>query len=334
MSELLQRKYVGFIRARLSQFKQKDRNTWNFRCPICGDSKKNPVKARGYLYIKKNTILYKCWNCNIGLKFADFLKYIDQNVYNDYIMEKMGGDKKEPSKPAEFKTNFKNIVRELNLPKLSELPEDHKAVKYFTSRKIPKKFMEKLYYAEDFVSFLNEFWPEHGKKFEKQEDRLIIPFVNAVGLVLGFQVRSFSNDGVRYITIKPDPNSTKCYGLDNVDFDKPIKVVEGPIDSMFVDNAIGTMDSALYRAPDLINVRSEQVIDVYDNQPRNKELIKTIRKSLSRGHKLVVWPEWIDESLKDINDMVLAGIDVNKVIEENTFEGLQAELEFNRWKKI
>jgi transcription elongation factor Elf1 len=340
MSILLQRKYVNLVKPRLNVFSQKDRDTWNFRCPVCGDSKKNPVKARGYLYVRKGFVQYHCHNCNVTLKFSDFLKHVDKVLYSDYaleLMEEKGHTKKGPvlnnKQKSEFKTGYQ-IIRDIDLPKLSELPEDHKAVKYFRSRKIPEKYLGKLYYTEDFVQFLDEFWPDHGKNFEIQEDRLIIPFRDAAQKILGFQGRSFSEFGSRYITIKPDKAATKCFGLDTVDFDRPIKVLEGPIDSMFVDNAIGTMDSSLYRAPKLINVRDEQVVDVYDNQPRNTEVMKTMAKSIRLGHKVVVWPPEIDESLKDVNDMVLAGIDVNKVIDENTFEGLRAELEFNRWNKV
>jgi hypothetical protein len=37
---------------------------------------------------------------------------------------------------------------------------------------------------------------------------------------------------------------------------------------------------------------------------------------------------------KDINDMVIAGHDVQKIVECNTYSGLEAKLKFNTWKKI
>jgi hypothetical protein len=71
---------------------------------------------------------------------------------------------------------------------------------------------------------------------------------------------------------------------------------------------------------------------VYDNEPRNREIVKRISDTISRGEKVVIWPSNIVE--KDINDMVLGGHNVMEVLQSNTYSNLEANLKFNTWKRI
>ena len=73
-------------------------------------------------------------------------------------------------------------------------------------------------------------------------------------------------------------------------------------------------------------------IYVYDNEPRNREIVNRISKTIDRGDKVVIWPSHILE--KDINDMVLCGHDVQDLVESNVYDGLKATLQFNTWKRI
>jgi hypothetical protein len=71
---------------------------------------------------------------------------------------------------------------------------------------------------------------------------------------------------------------------------------------------------------------------IYDNEPRNREIVNRISKTIDSGDSVVIFPSSMDE--KDINDMVIAGHDVQKIVECNTYSGLEAKLKFNTWKKI
>jgi hypothetical protein len=71
---------------------------------------------------------------------------------------------------------------------------------------------------------------------------------------------------------------------------------------------------------------------IYDNEPRNIEIVRRIGNTIDSGDSIVIWPNSIDD--KDINDMVMSGLDVQSVIESNTYSGLEAKLKFNTWKKI
>ena len=52
-----------------------------------------------------------------------------------------------------------------------------------------------------------------------------------------------------------------------------------------------------------------------------------------QDYSLVIWPETISQ--KDINDMTLAGVrDIEQIINDNTYSGLQARMRVASWKRI
>jgi transcription elongation factor Elf1 len=316
-------KYISILSPKLSKFKKVKNNLYNFRCPICGDSQKNKNRARGYFYEVKNNINFKCHNCGVNISFNNFLKKIDDSLYKEYTLEKFKEGKTgrnfvfdEPKfefKKPEFKSK-------INLQKATENKE---AKEYLENRKLdPNKF----YYAPKFKEWVNSL----KKTFDNttyDEPRIVIPIYYQKNLI-GLQGRSLGSSKVKYITIMLDEEGPKIYGLDEIDKTKPIYVTEGPFDSTFIPNAI-----ALCGADgDLTKWGISSPIWIYDNEPRNKEITERIAKTIQRGDKVVIWPSNITE--KDINDMILAGLDVKSVIELNTYSGLEAKLKFTTWKKI
>jgi len=319
-------KYIGMISSRLEKFKKVKNNLYNFRCPICGDSQKNKTRARGYLYQVKNNTNYKCHNCGINISFNNFLKDIDPTTHKQYIFEKfkeghtgMGSAIPDPKfnfeKPVFKKSNIK-----INLPKASE---NQDAKKYLENRKInPYKF----YYSENFKTWTNSLKPVFDN-IQNDEPRIIIPLFYKNDLV-GFQGRSIKPSKVKYITIMLDDDAPKIYGLDEIQKGKTIYVTEGPFDSTFISNSI-----ALCGADgDLSKWDIHDPVWIYDNEPRNSEIVSRISRVIGNGQKVVIWPSTIKE--KDINDMVLSGLNVQSVIESNTYSGLEAKLKFTTWKKI
>ena len=81
-------KYVNLISARLEKFKRVKTDLYNFRCPICGDSKKNKSKTRGYIYSVKSNTNFKCHNCGASMSLNNFIKKVDPAVHKQYSLEK------------------------------------------------------------------------------------------------------------------------------------------------------------------------------------------------------------------------------------------------------
>ena len=316
-------KFIGLVSSRLEKFKRVKSNLYNFRCPICGDSKKNKSKTRGYLYNVKANTNFKCHNCGASMSFNNFLKQIDPAVQKQYALEKFKeghtGRNFVVDEP-DFKFEAPKFKKKLKLPKASEHP---RPAGYLTARKLnPDDF----YYAEKFKKFANSLKPTFESEAH-DEERIIIPLYYEKNLI-GFQGRSLGSSKVKYITVMLDDDAPKIYGLDNIRRDAPVYITEGPFDSTFIRNAIAMCGADANVDRWGISNR----VWIYDNEPRNREIVNRISKTIDSGDSVVIWPEGIDD--KDINDMVMSGLDVQSVIESNTYSGLQAKLKFTTWKKI
>jgi len=311
------------ISSRFQKFKKVKNNLYNFRCPICGDSQRNKNKARGYLYQVKNNTNFKCHNCGVNISFNNFLKQIDSNIYKQYSFEKFKeghtGKNFTVEEPI-FHFESPKFKPKLDLPKASENVD---AKKYLENRKLnPDKF----YYAYKFKSWANSL-KDVFDDTTKDEPRIIIPLFYQNTLV-GFQGRALGFSKVKYITVMLNDDAPKIYGLDEIQKDKTVYITEGPFDSTFISNAI-----ALCGADgDVGKWGIGDCVWIYDNEPRNAEIHSRISRVIDNGEKVVIWPSSIKE--KDVNDMFLTGLNVQSVIESNTYSGLEAKLKFTTWKKI
>jgi hypothetical protein len=322
--DLIDSKYISLVSSRLQKFKKVKPDLYNFRCPICGDSQKHKNKARGYFYVVKNNTNYKCHNCGASLSLNNFLKHIDTTLYKQYTMEKF----KEGHTGKNFVVdepvfNFKKPTfnKKIDLPKASE---NKIANDYLIKRNLNP---EKFYYAEKF-----KWWANTQKKtfdfIGKDESRIIIPMYDEEKQLMGFQGRALNSSPNKYITIMLQEDVPKIYGLDSINRERSIYIVEGPFDSTFVENGVAMCGADV----DVGSFGWSNYIWVLDNEPRNGEITNRISKLIDRGENVVIWPSNITE--KDINDMVLSGHDVMSVLESNTYSGLEAKIKFNNWKKI
>ena len=317
-------KYIGLISPRLEKFKKVKTDLYNFRCPICGDSQKNKNKTRGYIYAVKNNTNYKCHNCGVSLSFNNFLKSIDSTLHKEYSLEKF----KEGHTGKNFvvespKFDFKQpvFVKKLDLPKATE---NLIAKEYLEKRNInPDQF----YFAEKFKQWVNT----QKKTFSKityEESRIIIPLYDFDNTLIGFQGRALNSKSVKYITVMLNEDSPKIYGLNKIKKDETVYITEGPFDSTFIHNSIAMCGADA----DISNFGFDDVVWIYDNEPRNREIVQRISKTIDNGEKVIIWPTNVNE--KDINDMVLAGHKVMDMLKLNTYSGLEAKIKFNNWKKI
>lgn len=339
----IDQKYINLISNRLERFKRARSGLFNFRCPICGDSKKDKTKTRGYIMEKPKvgTIFY-CHNCHASLSFGNLLKHVDPSVYEEYRRDKFierGTQQEEPQKPDISKFTRPRFVSDemfKNHKRISQLSHEHPAKKYIVNRRIPSRFHHKLFFVPKFRSWVNTIIPE---KFDTSsegfvdEPRLVIPFLDKSGNCFGFQGRSFKKDDkMRYITIIVDDEKPKVYGLDTVDTRGLVFVVEGPIDSMFLPNCVAMAGSSVGLDTALPNKPRNEVVIVMDNEPRNKDIVAIIDKRIDEGYNVVIWPD--DLEYKDVNDMVLAGLDPEQIIRDNIKSGLQAKMALTMWKKV
>ncbi len=322
--DLVDSKYIGMVSSRLQKFKRVKDNLYNFRCPICGDSKKNKNKTRGYIYQVKNNTNFKCHNCGASMSFNNLLKEIDVNLHKQYTLEKFKEGhtgKNFVVQAPKFKFTKPVFKKSINLPKATT---NSFANEYLTNRKIDP---DKFYYADKFMEWTNT-QKQTFDTIKKDERRIVIPMYDESKNLIGFQGRALGKSFTKYITVMLDEEAPKVYGLETIDKKSPIYVVEGPFDSTFITNSVALCGSD----GDLGYLKGSNIIFVYDNEPRNREIVRRVEGCINRNEKVVIWPNNIVD--KDINDIVLAGHDVMSMVELNTYSGLEAKIKFNNWKKI
>ena len=339
-------RFIGQVSYKLRNFKKKNDYYWNFSCPICGDSKKNDLKARGFVYKNKtqDRLVYKCHNCGVSMSLGNFIKHVDPETYKQYVLERY----KENSSSHTPHAKIEEVLPELTAPSISTdlimagaqpLQSNQEALQYVISRKIPQDRWKDLYYAPKFKEFVNKIKYTYPKT-DFDIPRLIIPFYDEDGKLIAFQGRAFDNPTVggiriqtpKYVTIKINETIDKIYGLDRMNPDKRIYVTEGPIDSMFVPNAIAVAGAGFDIK--FIQAIKDNATLIMDNEPRSIQICKFIEKLIDEDYSVCLWPENIQE--KDINDMVLHGKDINTImdtINTNTFQGMAAKLRFSEWRK-
>lgn len=341
MSALIDRQYINFVSSQLERFRWIRPNLAVCRCPICGDGDKGR-KTRMYLYLNikhgGNSMNVNCKNCGYSSSFYTFLKDFDQHLFNQYRLDnfkdKFGREPRQMFNEVKDATPVAVRVgldkdKLANAVKLSDLPSDHICVEYFKSRKLPESMLDYFMYTDNFRETTAQFKDAEYAKKMPSDARLIIPFYTQFGELVCYQGRSLDPaNKMRYISVKQSDSSSKIFGMDRVDRSKQVRVCEGPLDSVFVVNCLAAADADLTRVPGDVYI--------YDAQYRNKDVCRHISKAIDSGVKVVLFPAsfvW-----KDINEAVMEGglssDDIERIINDNTYQGPKAKLVFSRLKGI
>lgn len=337
MTQWIERKYINLVSPFLRNFHWKNERLANCSCPVCGDSEKDKLKARFYFIPKQGNYSTFCHNCNYNAKFNNFLKKFNPVLHEEYLMEcvaeKIGGVKSETKREVVFrpaKPLIKADYAKRNLVKLTKLGANHQAIQFVRNRKIPVDKYKLMYYTDNFASWVNTYMP--GKlKDNGHEPRIVFPLHNKQGEYFGCTGRSLDPNIAsqkRYITIMNNEDESKVFGQYTVDTSKTFFATEGIFDSFFFTNSVALLGSSLVKTElDFTNG-----IFVFDNEPRNKQIVRSMEVTLRSGHRIFIWPESIKQ--KDVNDAFLAGItNMEEIVLANTFQGLSADLELSKWKK-
>lgn len=308
----------------------------NCRCPLCGDSKKSETKARFWIsdISGDGKLWVKCFNGCYSQPFDVFVKDLHPDLWSQLLMDRRKENLFDTTfvKTEKPKKIEKKIIETLPFSaRLDTLKEDHPILKYVSSRMIPKDKWNRLWFTNNWQGLCNSVVPETYKK-EHKEFRLVIPIFNKDGDIESFQGRALDkNAPQKYITIKASPNSTKIYGQDTVDGSKTVYFLEGPIDSLFLDNACSITGGSL--SLDVVPFPETRVW-VLDHEPRHEDTKKRLKSLIDAGERVVMWDKSPWKS-KDINDMITKENATKESIQEymknNIVQGLEAKLRYNNY---
>ena len=327
------KKYLRLIASRFRNSKWKNEDLLNHACPYCGHSEKNPHKARGYHFVYKETIIFKCHNCGESKSFAAFLKEQDSSLWKQYAVEKFYKKNQTfdtiPVKTAPSTNLGTNLLEQVGCKRALDAKP---ATDYLNHRQIPKHQWDDLYYIENSQA-LTSLDTKYDNRVFGNDPRLIFPFYTRQGKLIGVSGRALNNNKLRYLTLKFDDTHSLIYGLRTVDYNKRVYVTEGPIDSLFLPNSIAVAGSDFSKLNSI--VPPEQAVVIFDNEPRNPEIVKKMKQIIDDGFTVNFWPKTIKQ--KDINDMVLNGLSPNIIIdtiEKCKFSGLKAKMALSDWSKV
>jgi len=304
---------------------------------------KNKTKARGYVFPKGNNLFYRCHNCGVSISVGNFIKAVDESLYKEFVLEKYKSGETNNTRSANTILNIPSPrFDKLDKQKVFEhaewvdkLPSGHFCLVYCVKRHIPANILSKLLFTPHYKQFCDALVPNHGKTIV-DDARLVIPFYDEYNELIAVSGRALETGDktLRYITLRTNDSQDKLiFGMDRVDLNQTVKIVEGPVDSLFLKNCIASGDANLVLCADAIS--SDKIVLIFDNEPRNKEIVKMMQNAIGLKYDVVIWPDTIGG--KDINEIILSGKsqdEIEEIISSNTFRGIEAQLKFNMWKKV
>lgn len=329
----------------LDQSKWINENTLNHRCPYCGDSQKNKYKSRAYHFVKENSFIFKCHNCGKTTSSVNFLKDNFAIQHKEYLKEWLQEKGQKPKQKMPSSNTFKftpKVPRQTDSLNTNDenlkavaVPVTEKAIArdYLLQRKITKEMMKDLWYVDNAqsLSFLST---KYRDRVLGNDPRIILPFYNENGKLIGISGRAINKSPLRYLTMRFEEETPLIFNLNKVDKTKTIYVTEGPIDSLFLPNSIAVAGSDFKKISEEIK---ECAILIYDNEPRNKEIIKKIEEVIDLGYRVCVWNDNRISDCKDINDMVMNGLtetEIVDIIDKCAVSGLSAKLQLKEFKRV
>lgn len=266
---------------------------YNIKCNVCGDSDKDVYKKRGFLLKTSDPWVYYCHNCNESTTVVKWMKehfpVNYKNLMTDIIRyNKSHNPNFEDNYNFKRKTSGSERDEKEDVKPFRPLTEFEDCVEYCESRKIPREVYEKWYYSPSGIyngRIIVCFYRDGKKK----------PYY--------FQARAFNNkNGVKYLSRFGDHNS--IYNYFNVDPDKPVIILEGPIDSIFVENSIAV--TGLKLKDEKLKKFPKRYFILDNDKSGYKEAVKLLQKRCW----VFNWKKFLkdhpcDGSVKDVNDFIL-----------------------------
>jgi hypothetical protein len=264
-------------------------NYYQFRCNVCGDSKKSKSKKRAYILKNKQPYMMYCHNCFYNKPVFIWMKEFFPAYYKSYISEILTNKQKVKPLPKIENPKVKKRSPEKEYTKFfipikkGITPLFAKAIRTCIDRNIPESIWEKWYVST-------------GGMYH---DRLIIPFYDDKNKIYNYQCRAlYDNMSPKYLTRVGNHNCV--YNYFNVNKMKPVVCFEGIIDSLFVENAV-----AICGANKKVDLSSFQSLYYcLDNDETGKQRSIDL---LIRSEKVFLWNKFIKENnfpnVKDLNEL-------------------------------
>jgi len=212
---------------------------YNFRCNVCGDSKKSQRKKRGYILKYKSPWVYYCHNCGASMTASMWLKNYFPINYKEYVKDSLS--KNQYNQPEKYENKMLQYKKQIEESKKTDAEKDREDMRFFVSiikgqdkifeiarkqcidRLIPEDVWKKWYVAIDGT----------------YKNRIIIPFFDDKDSIYYYQGRAIYKIMLPKYLSRRGLEHNNIYNYYLVDRNHPVIVQEGIIDCLFVENSIG-----------------------------------------------------------------------------------------------
>lgn len=324
MKVLVEQKYIGFLSSSLPKFKRIHDGLYEFQHSC---ERSSSTKTRGRISRYPGQYQVYCHNCGYSHTFSYFLRELNPTMYAQYRLEIFRGSSGAAVETPLFVADPPaHGNTQIQFTSLLQLPSDNLSVSYAKRRMIPKKYWGRIGHVDNFCEFARKVDPNFNVP---ATPRIIFPYYDAGGNVFAISGRSLTpGEEPRYSNLTVDKSKEKIYGLWKVDLHREIIAVEGQIDSLFLDNAVGAAGMS-YRKKFFKDNKDKLVICPDNDFVSNKQVRASLLKSIKEGAGVcLLYPKYA--GFKDINDIIMSGVSSDELmcfISKNTKRGLAAELE-------
>ena len=296
----------------------------NFACPVCGDSGKSATKKRGNLYLKNMQYicfnesgcnrsflkLLKTFNIEIDLqKKLDIYNYIDNNIKykkeDNFVIQKL-----DRLIDIDFLVEEFNNNPNTQFSKFSPIKVNSAVYQYLKYDRLIDNF-ENIYEAEYSIT-------------PKWKEKVIVILNKSGKKVLGLQIRNlkpgdkrmfktFNFEKLHNMLHPDDPldeieavsynKISNFYNILNVDWDKPVTIFEGYLDSIFYPNSIGAIGLNSINEMEFLMSDDLELQFFFD---QDEVGIKKAVSLLEKGHKVFLWQKLVELLLKNKTDKYTA----------------------------
>lgn len=330
-----QESYIEKLNSSIDKFRKVRDGLYQGRCPICGDSAFDAFKRRFYIILNSNDGLYSCYchNCGYSSSLKHFLKTIDNELYRSYIAEifKKSNDFTPKKKNIDFKVKS-FVVKKYpkGLVPISNLDNNHPGKIYLLNRNVPEDKLKYVFWCTDFPELIHNFI---GTKYDDSmliNEGIVFVLRDYDGNISGFQIRDIYAKGKNNRFSTCSFTDEHGYFYIKLDKTKPIYVVEGCIDSLFLPNSIAALTSTIWK----VKIKNSECLYFNDQEPRNKEVSKQVKKCLKLGLKTILLPtEYYN---MDVNDLINSGLSLkqlDELLKNNIYQGMIGEIKFSEWSR-
>ena len=291
-------------------------------CPFCGDSKKDPNKKRGIIYLQTNT--YKCWNggCGRWMPLKDFFEKFNSDLsYHIKEFSIEGFIKQNTTANIAFSIFDVYDIKDKLIPRDSLMKKmglvepiyNQQAREYLQSRKLDPN--------------------DQRVAVNPRSQDLVFFNMSAAGKVLGLQIRkhkvdlgksrflSFSYGDIHERIFKEEvpegadkvKRISLLYNILRVDLKKKINVFESSINSHHLDNSIASWGTGSI-------IKLDNSVYYMDDDEAGVSKAKELLKD---HHRVFLWTTfkrlnpYYKES-NDINDIFKKGFKNPELLEQFT----------------